>query len=127
MTIPRPPLAADDPADFPDDTPAESVSKLIAQGTVTVAAVQDLRTAIDRDRRSQDRRALIKLVLFLAVLAVAVDNRLQLWHLQQQLCPIVTATITRPGEAPPVTQHGRDVEATARDLASALGCAILPR
>ncbi len=101
--------------------------QLIEQGRQTVVAVNNLRAAVERNRRSQDRRALAKLVLFLMLVAVAVDNRVQIWQLQQQLCPIVTSTITRPGEAKPITQHGRDVEQSAIELAGRLGCEVLPR
>lgn len=113
-------------AEAEDDGPFD-LPTLIEQGRQTVVAVNELRVAVDRDRRSQDRRALVKLVLFVLLVVVAVDNRVQLWQLRQQLCPIVTASITRPGEAPPATQHGRDVEQSAIDLAGRLGCAILPR
>lgn len=111
-------IAGDEPLDLP---------ALIEQGRLTVAAVDQLRASIDRQARAQTRRTIATVVLVGVLAVVAVDNRLQIDRLQRQFCPLVTASITRPGETPPSTAHGRDVERTARDLAARIGCDILPR
>lgn len=123
----RYPSAADDPADFPDDDAEASVAKLIAQGTSTVRAVEELRSSIDRQSKIEQRRVILKWVLGLLVVLAVVDNRVQIDRLKRTLCPIVTASITRPGEQGPITQHGRDVELSARELSARLGCVVLPR
>jgi hypothetical protein len=118
-----PPLTADSLS----DDPAEAGRQLLEQGAATIAAVNQLRVSIDAEARQQRQRKWVKLVLVLVLIGVLVDNRLQLESLKRTLCPIVTASITRPGAAPPVTQHGRDVEQSAIELAGRLGCAVLPR
>lgn len=96
------------------------VERQIEQGEKTVRSVDGLRASIDR-------RTLATVVLVLLLCGVAVDNRLQINQLKQTLCPIVTASITRPGETGPTTPHGRDVERSATNLARKLGCEVLPR
>lgn len=112
----------DDPADFPDDTQAESVAKLIAQGTVTVQAVLQLSTAIHRHTLVQQWAIGLGFVVLLLLSGVAVDNRVQLAALRQSTCPLITIQIPAAGDAQPVTQHGRDVVRAARDLASQFHC-----
>lgn len=115
-------MTDDGPVDLTEGNPTlhQLVERQIEQGARTVKAVDGLRTAIDR-------RTLATVVLVLLLCGVAVDNRLQINQLKQTLCPIVTASITRPGEQGPTTPHGRDVEGSAIELADRLGCELLPR
>jgi hypothetical protein len=125
----HPPIEiADDPADFPDDTPAESVDKLIEQGTQMVAGLRDLRIAVDRQRRVQFWAIVVGAALILMLGFVGFDNRDQIQQLKHQFCPMIVGIIPAPGEPqPPVGKdgdRGRSVIGTFKGLAQDFGCQL---
>lgn len=112
------------PAEEDPPTLDESVATLIEQGDSTTEAIRGLTAAVERQARIQRRALWAAALILLAVILVLVDNHRAIRQLQDQLCPLVTLSVTGPGQAPPVTQHGRDVEAAARALAGSFGCTL---
>lgn len=117
MTDLRPANGADRPS-----TLTEQVQTLIDQGEGSRAAVELLTEAVERQTRAHRTMMVLGGVLALLIVVVLGDNRLQIGQLQHKLCPLVSLSITKPGQAPPSTQHGRDVERAARALARDFGC-----
>lgn len=111
----------------PPRTFLELLADQIEQNRLTAVAVADLKTSVDAQARAQRHRTWTNVLLILVLAAAVVDNRIVINRLEKTLCPIVTASVTRPGEVGPSTPHGRDVERSARQLAVRLGCEILPR
>lgn len=122
------PTPADDPADFPDDTSPESIAKLIEQGTQMVEGVEQLRVAVDRQRRVQFWAICAVAVLVLILGLVAFDNHGQIAELKQQMCGAVVGIVPAPGEAePPPGKEGersRDVIGRFRVLAKDFNCTL---
>lgn len=104
----------------------QRVQSWVEQGEEFRATMDRLTEAVDRQTRVQRTALIVGTIVALVLIVVLGDNRLQIRALQQKLCPLVSLSITRPGQAPPSTAHGRDVEAAARDLASAFGCPLAP-
>lgn len=101
----------------------DRVGQLLDQGSTVVPVVAALERSLVRRTRAFWAAVVIGAVLVLALGGVALDNRAQIASLKRQFCPVVEASITRPGAAAPVTQHGRDVETAMRKLAGTFGCA----
>ena len=100
------------------------LDRMMAQGDLTVEVVGLLRHSIDRNSRIQKWSLAVAALVMVILALVVIDNRLQLQHLQQQFCPLVTLQVPRPGEAGSSTQHGKDVERYSRELAARFHCSL---
>lgn len=112
------------PAEEAHPTLDESVAQLLEQGSTTTQAINALTAAVERQARIQRRALWAAAVILLAVLLVLVDNHRAIRALQARLCPLVTLSIHSPGQAPPVTPRGRDMEREAGKLARTFGCTL---
>lgn len=102
---------------------ATEVEKLVKQGDLTVDSVNLLRRAIDRNTRTWRISIVVGAVLILVLALTLVDARRAIHTLQRQICPIVELSIPKQGDAPPTSQHGRDVIDASERLAKHLHCA----
>jgi hypothetical protein len=116
------------PAQDPADTNEQATAKLIKQGTNLVDAVDDLRTAIDRQQRTQLVAIVVGAVLVLVLGGVAVDNHSQIDDLKAQMCGAVVGIVPVPGDAPPPAgpegDRSRDVIQRFRILARDFNCTL---
>lgn len=105
-------------------TLAESVQTLVEQGTATTVDVRLLTAAVRAQTRALRWAVGVGIVIVFGLALVLFDNRMQVQQLQRRLCPMVTLSIHQPGQAPPSTARGRDIEAAARALAGSFGCTL---